>query len=168
MAYTEFVFLKGKSKWVRHLTPNEWGKWSCVLYPDPPSLEKIRELQAEGLKNTIKKDEDGYYCTFSRPTSKVFKTKVQGFAPPEILDGRVTLPDGGHPPLNENVGNGSDVTIKLEVYQHGTPGGGKAKAARWLSLLVHTLVPYLSNSDMADVQQRAIKGLDSTQTEPLF
>ena len=167
---TEFVYVKGKLKWHRHQQPNEWNKWSVCLYPDPSSLEKIRDLQSEGLKNVIKKDEDGYYTTFGRPASKEIRGRMQGFAPPLVLDGSITLEDGSHPPLDPKVqiGNGSDGTLKLEVYKHKTPGGGTAKAARWLSTLVHNLIPYSSMEDLDENAQRAAKGLDSSQTEPLF
>ena len=82
MSSTEYVFIQGKLSWVRCESPNEWGKWTVCVHPTPESLEKIRELQAAGMKNVIKKDDDGYYTTFGRPTQKMLKGKVIGFAPP--------------------------------------------------------------------------------------
>lgn len=82
---TEYVFLQGKVKWVRAHQPNEWQKWAMVLYPNAESLEKIRELQAEGLKNVIKKDEDGYHVSFSRPTSVLIRGKISGTTPQRSL-----------------------------------------------------------------------------------
>src|SRR5712671_946896 len=98
MAKTDYVFLQGKTKWFRPNAPNEWGKWTHVLYPNEESLNKIRDLQTStdkttGIKNILKKDEDGYSITLSRPTSKTIKGKVVGFAPPEVLevDGKTPL-----------------------------------------------------------------------------
>jgi hypothetical protein len=147
-----------------------WGKWKHVLYLDPESLEKVRELQAQGVKNVLKKDEEGYYTTFSRPGQKVYKGIVKGLAPPEILDGSLPkMADGSYPPMRPDVmvGNGSDITTVLEVYEHGTPGGGKAKAARWLSSIVFNLVPFVPTKDYDEEQKRAVKPLADVK-EPLF
>jgi hypothetical protein len=163
---TEFVFVKGKVKWFKpHVVDNRFGdaKWKHVLYPDAESIEKINKLKEQGLKNIIKKDEDGYYVTFSRPFERKLKdgTRV-GMMPPEVL-GKDGIP------LKEGilVGNGSDVTTKLEVYSHASPGGGKAKAARWLSTRIDNLVPFVVNRDFEPDQQRAVKDL-MDQPEPLF
>lgn len=164
---TQFYYLQGKTKWHRHTSLNQWNKWAMVLYPNPESLEKIRELQAEGLKNVIKKDEDGYCVSFSRPGSKSYLTKdgipqVKGFAPPEVLES-----DGLTPMRNVNVGNGSDVTVKIEVYEHKTPGGGKAKAARWMSTRVDNLVPFDGKDDFDPQAEKLVRG-QADQPEQLF
>ena len=158
MSNTEHVYIQGKLSWVKCQVPDEWGKWKVTVHPTPASLEKIRELQAEGIKNVIKKDDDGYKCTFSRPTQKTIKGKVVGLTPPEILQA-----DGKTPLTGVLVGNGSDGTIKLEVYTHGTPGGGKAKAARLLSIKVDNLIPFELKRDFDAKQQEAVKGLDEQE-----
>jgi hypothetical protein len=164
--FTEFVFLRGKVKWCRPDKVNEWGKWSTVLYPDAESLEKVRELQAQGIKNVVRKDEDGYNVSFSRPMSREIKGKVIGMTPVDVFEA-----DGKTPLRQANIGNGSDVIIKLEVYGHATPGGGKAKAARWLSMAVLDLVPYApeDQGEKLENEVRAAKGLDKEAAkEPLF
>ena len=152
-ANSENVYLQGKAMWVKTHGLNPWGKWACTLYPNPTSLDKIRELQIQGLKNTLKKDDDGYSMSFSRPFEKEFRdkngtTRKVGFTPVEVVDA-----DGL--PYDGFIGNGSDVTIKLEVYQHGTPGGGKAKAARLTGIRIDNLVPY-SPADYDEDQQRQV------------
>lgn len=158
---TEYKYVQGKAKWAKLQQPDEWGKWKIVLYPNPESLEMIRDLQAQGIKNVIKKDEDGYYTTFSRPTSIQAKGKVVGLAPPEVLEA------DGKTVFKNLIGNGSDVTLKLEVYQHGTPGGGKAKAARLMSIRVDNLVPFEMKRDFDDNQKELVDGLDK-QPAQLF
>src|SRR6266516_1728248 len=102
------------------------------------------------------------FVYFNRPIDKLTKTgKRIGYAPPEILD------KDGSPLKNTLIGNGSDVTIKLEVYSHGTPGGGKAKAARLLSVRVDNLVVFVKDESFSPDQQRAVKGLED-QPEQLF
>jgi hypothetical protein len=138
--------------------PDEWGKWKVTVHPTEASLEKVRELQGEGIKNVLKKDDDGYKVTFSRPTQKMVKGKVIGLTPPEVLQA-----DGKTPLTGVLVGNGSDGTVKLEVYSHGTPGGGKAKAARLLSIKVDNLIPFEMNRDFDDKQKEAVQGLDEQE-----
>ena len=133
---TEQLDIEGTVSWVRADKPNQWNKWAFTIHPNAEGLEKIRDLQAEGLKNQLKKDEDGYFCNFSRPTSAVIRGKVVGFAPPLMWDA------DGKTPLRENVGNGSKAVARMEVYSHKTPGGGTAKAARWTEMKVTDLVPW--------------------------
>lgn len=173
----EFITLQGKTRWFRHVKPEEFkGKshWKHVLYPDKESLEKIRDLQAQGLKNVLKKDEDGYHINFSRPTKIEWKDRKTGeekftvLEPPQVIlaDGRTKAP--------ELIGNGSDVTTKLEIYEHAIPNSTKkAKAARWLATRIDNLVPYDKTGNPLDgaqyfsaEEQRAVKGLDAVPPQP--
>lgn len=164
MAYnkTEYVYVQGKVKWFRYKAPDDWGFWKHQMWMNPASLDKIRELQGEGLKNIIKKDEDGEFTTFRRPVSKVMRGKVVGFAPPLVYEA-----DGKTPITDYQIGNGSDVTTKLEVYSHPTPGGGSAKACRWLSSRIDHLVPFDNKTDPTESEEKAQRGLDE-QPEQLF
>jgi len=163
VAATEHVFIQGKLSWLKCTIPDEWSKWKVTIHPNSESLERIRELQSEGIKNVLKKDDDGYHITFSRPTQKMIKGKVVGLAPPEVLQA-----DGKTPLTGVLVGNGSDGTVKLEVYSHGTPGGGKAKAARLLSIKVDNLIPFEMNRDFNPNQKEAVAGLKEVPPEQLF
>lgn len=156
-----FVYIQGKVSWFRHKTPNKWNKWATQIHPDAKGLELIRDLQAQGVKNTLKKDADGYFANFSRPVSKETATgKVFTFQPPAVFDR-----DGK--PYDGNVGNGSDVTLKIEVYEHGTPGGGKAKAVRWESARIDNLVEFNPDKDLNAEEREAHSGLKD-QPEQLF
>lgn len=160
---TDYVYVQGKLSWVKFDIPNEWGKWTATIHPNEKSLEIIRGLQGEGMKNILKKDDDGYYTTFSRPTQRMMKGKVIGMAPPEVLQA-----DGKTPLKGILIGNGSDGVLKLEVYSHGTPGGGKAKAARLMSIKVDNLIPFELKRDFDETQQLAVEGLAEQKPEQLF
>ena len=143
MARNELVELSGVVRYFKHITPEVFeinGKknvsWKHKLWPNPGSLELIRELQAEGIKNVLKKDDDGYFINFSRPVAieKKDGTRVEMGPPKVTLDDGTDLKDTA-------VGDGSYVTTVLDVYQHRIANGGSAKAARWQSSTVHTLVP---------------------------
>lgn len=157
----EYIYIQGKVSWFRPKVPNKWNKWSVQIHPNDKGLELIRDLQAAGAKNQLKKDADGYYTNFSRPVTKETSTgRILSFTPPEVFD-----KDGN--PFDGNVGNTSDATLKIEVYTHPTPGGGKAKAVRWESARIDNLVPYDSNRDQ-DEQTKAASGGLAEQPEQLF
>lgn len=158
---SEHIYIQGKVSWFRPKVPNKWNKWSVQIHPNDKGLEIIRELQSQGVKNQLKKDDDGYFTTFSRPVTKETATgKILSFVPVEVFDA-----DGN--PFDGNVGNGSDVTLKLEVYSHQTPGGGKAKAIRWVSARIDNLVPFEVSRDLNSFEKEASEGLDK-QPEQLF
>lgn len=152
---SDFFYLAGKTKYYNPTMADKWNKWSHLLYPDTASLELLRDLQAEGLKNVIKKDDDGYFLRISRPVSKQTSTgKMLTFLPPETFN-----PDGT--PFVGVVGHGSDVTTKIEVYSYMAPGSTSVpgKAMRWVSTRIDNLVPFNPETDMTDEQREAAEGL---------
>lgn len=158
---SQMHYIQGKVSWFRPKVPNKWNKWSVQIHPTADGLELIRELQSQGLKNQLKKDDDGYFLNVSRPVTKETSTgKILSFKPVEVFDA-----DGS--PFDGNVGNGSDVTIKIEVYEHNTPGGGKAKAMRWVSARIDNLIPFNPDKDLNEFEKEASAGLKD-QPEQLF
>jgi len=159
---SEFIDVQGKVSWLHAVNFNRFDKWSVTLHPDTRSLEVIRDLQAQGIKNQMKKDDDGYYIQFSREPTKLMRGKVVAFPAPKVVDKE------GKPIDGSGVGNGSDATVRLEVYQHGTPNGGKAKAARFDSIRIDALVPFDRSRDFkTDEEKEANKSLTEAP-EPLF
>lgn len=137
-----FVYWQGKAKWVKSVNPDlTYNKWGFVLYPNEVHLEEIRDLQAKGVKNVLSKDDDGWKLNISRPVQKTWKGRIIAFAPPRVVD------KDGLPLDGVAIGNGSDVTAQIEVYQHGTPSGKKATAIRWEGLRIDNLIPFESKTD---------------------
>lgn len=165
MAKSEYVTLRGKFSWVRHDRPDpQYNKYKFTLHPDAESLDKIRELKERGLKNELKKDEDGYYMTFSRDVQKTYNGVTKGLGPIELVDGNTRLPDGTYAPLrNTMVGNGSDGACKLEVFGFKRFPG---IAARAVSIRVDNLVPFSGKSDLNDLEERAQRDFDKVPAEP--
>src|SRR6476620_8282057 len=131
---TKEVFLSGKAKWAHTGRPDKYGRYSIVLYPDSASLQKINDLKAAtpAILNTLKKDEDGYFMKFTCEPNKNIGGKVV------VFQVAVLKPDGA--PLTESlIGNGSDVTIKLEYYTYRK---GEGAAVRLKAVRVDNLVPY--------------------------
>jgi len=153
---SDTVYIQGKVSWVKYVTPDPmYNKWSLQVHPNAEGIETIRELQTQGVKNQFKKDEDGYYINFSRPTERKIKGKIIGMTPPVVLNSEGVPLDG------VAIGNGSDGTVKLEIYSHPTPSGTKAKAARWAGLKIDNLVPFNKDTDFPDpAQKEQAEGLD--------
>lgn len=169
MAQT-FLYFKGKAKWARLQQPDEHGNYGMNLYLTQESYgDFMRELKEKdpAVLNVVGKDEDGYFVKFKRPTSKLMRGKITTFAPPVVVDGSKTLPDGSHPPLTDMLGNGSDVTVKVLVYPYNKPTGGKGRATRLESVRVDNLIPYTPKKDFDEGQQNQVEGL-SEQPQPLF
>lgn len=160
---SEDVYIQGKVSWVKYVTPDPlYNKWSVQIHPNQEGIEKIRELQTEGVKNQFKKDEDGYYINFSRPTERKMKGKIIGMTPPVVLN------SDGVPMDGVAIGNGSTGTLKLEIYSHPTPSGTKAKAARWAGLKIDDLVPFNKDTDYPDqATKEQAEGL-AEQPQPIW
>lgn len=158
MAATELVDVQGKVRFIHAVNFNKYDKWSIVLEPTPASKDIIHDLQAEGVKNVMKKDteDNTYYIQFSREPTKLIKGKIVAFAAPRVLGADGTIMDG------TKVGRGSDVTVRLEVYQHGTPSGGKAKAARFDSVRVDSLVPWEPHKDLPPIEAAQVEDLNNS------
>lgn len=139
MRSEEDVILKGKIKWCKHLQPDftfeKAGKWSVVMYLEGAELEKARELQAQGIKNTIRKDDDGWYITLSRKCSYEVRGKHVGRTPPEVF----RMEGGKKIPIDTRVGNGSDGVAKCVLWSSTNFPG---KNLRWEALRVDNLIEY--------------------------
>ncbi len=140
---SNFVTLSGELWYARTGTPetDPWGNtnYKVTLYPDKESLSLIMDLQSQGIKNTLKKDDKGYFVNYKRHDVKVSsKGKKMEFGPPKVINADGT-------PLTEFIGNGSKGAVKLEIYEYAFQGR-KSKAARLEGIKVDTLVPYEKNS----------------------
>lgn len=164
-----YYFIKGKAKWANKLfVPDQMYKcWSLLVYPDTDSYSKILELKAgkegvQGILNVIKKDDEGYSITLKRPTEKLMKGKLNAFLPPVVLN-------ADNSPFNSSVGigNGSDVTCKIEWYDYKRPTGGRGSAIRLESVRIDSLVPFEKNSDFPSAEAKLVSGL-TDQPPPLF
>jgi uncharacterized protein YcgL (UPF0745 family) len=136
-ATSELVDFRGKVRYVQAVNLNKFGKWSIQFYPDNESLEALRKLQAQGIKNVMKIDDDGYHLQISRPPQVEFqKGVITPLTAPKVRDKDKNPLDG------RTVGDSSDCIVTCEVYTHRVPNTDKrAKAMRFYGLTVLELVP---------------------------
>lgn len=152
---SDFIYLQGKSKWAKLTTPNKFGKWSIDVYLDEASLAKFKELKEKGIKNSIKKDDDGYYVSLQRPQTKTsMRGFTFGYSAPIVLD------KDGETPFTGSIGNNSDVTAKIEVYYYDDPFGKEGSAIRLASVRVDHLVEFEGDRDYDKDQTRQVKGMN--------
>lgn len=160
-----YVYFKGKGSWFQHLfiLDDKFGdpKWSVKLHFTPESLEEFRGLK---LKTHLKKDDDGYYATLSRRQRKVTRAgKEIIWEHPQVFD-----KDGIPMTSADRIGNGSDITVKCEVYQYRPqPSAPLENAIRLESVRIDNQVPYEPTRDYTPEQEKAAEGLRD-QPEPLF
>lgn len=116
----EFVWIKtSKDRPEEFVAPDGTVKksWSATIYPDKDSLELIRELQAIGIKNKLKKDDKGWHAKFSCPVEEVKKGKVVRVNdPPLVVDASGNVIDGF-------VNNGAIGSMKIDFKEGSTPKG---------------------------------------------
>ncbi len=155
-----YVYFQGKGNYCKFVVPDpKYNKWQCDLYFTQESLSAFKDLK---LKNVIKRDDNGDYSRISRPQSKRMGAEDVAFLPPKIFD------KDGNPLEGVLIGNGSDLTLKCELYQY-TPRGekGRANAIRLESIRVDNLVPYVPKKDFTPDEAKAARGLED-QPAPLF
>lgn len=167
---SEYHFFKGKSLYSHLLKPDiEYRRWSQQLVLTPESADlflKLKEStpECEGILNDLKSTEDGYTANFSRPMSKDFGGgKEELLTPPIILD-------ANNEPWPDNVliGNGSDITVKVELYKYNIKfkKGKKGSAIRLVSARIDNLVPYEMKKDFTEEQLKAVEGLPEQPAQP--
>lgn len=126
---SNYFFLSGKAKWAKLFKPDDkYKNWQIQVYLDD---ESMKIYDASGMTMQKKTDADGVFVTFRRPEAKVIKEELVKFEPPSVLDASGNK-------LDQLVGNGSDVTVKVIVYDTM-----KGKGHRLEAVKVNKLVPYV-------------------------
>ncbi len=135
---TKYYDLKGKCKWAKVFKPDQkYQKYSIDLCPDVDSRKVIDGL---GLKSGFKADASGdEYITFRRDPDQT------------IFVGKDTRGPAGGPKVlgvdpNTDIGNGSDVTLRVAVYSYDNKFG-KGVGSRLEVVNVTNLVPYNQNGE---------------------
>lgn len=170
MSKTKIIDIHGKVKYIHAVNIGKYGYWDVVLYPDEASLNIINELKSQGLKNHLKKDDDGYYMLFKREPQKVMRGVMVPFMAPKVVLHNPDKPSEPKPFDGNKVGYGSDVTARLEVYPYGGKGGvAPGIACRWDSLKVNNLVEFnIDKSDWPEEEKENIKSLGASPEPELW
>ena len=163
----QIKFLQGKAKWFKALSLNKFGNWSHDIYLTPESVDIVRDLketkgETTGILNMLRQDEDGFFMSINKKPNRVVKGKLIAYPAPDILD------RDGQPMPGVNVGNGSDITTKIRVYKYKKPLGSFGTAIEWVSTKVDNLVPFETQRDYSEMEQRVVRGLEDQTPQPMF
>lgn len=132
---SSYFYLSGKAKWAKLFKPDDkYKNWQIQVYLDDESMKVYDD---SGMTMQKKRDDDGVFVTFRRPEAKVIKDELVKFDPPAVVDGNGNK-------LDQLVGNGSDVTVKVIVYDTM-----KGKGHRLEAVKVNKLVPYVKQEAAA-------------------
>lgn len=126
------VYLKGKVNWAKVRQPDpKYGNYTVDLYPDNDSVDIWVKSEAQTAFKT-NADTQEKYLVLRRPDVKLVGKELVKYGPPEVLNA-----DGSALDAETLIGNGSEVTCKLTVYDTAKGKGTRLEAVR-----VDTLVPY--------------------------
>ena len=130
---TKYVNLSGKTKFAHFHQPDKFGFWSVNLYLDDQSKIEWAKLKQEGIMNRLRKDDDGEFVTLRCPVEKKMRGVMTKMQP-------ISLIKDGIPYLGM-IGNGSDVTCMITVYNYRKPQTQEQGIAIRLSAVrIHNLV----------------------------
>lgn len=133
MSGTKNFYFAGICKWAKvHKPDEEYDFYGIDLYFDEPSFILYEE---SGCRMGVKEDDDGKYVTFRRKGTELRGKDLVTNKPPEVMDTDQVV-------MTDAVGNGSDVIIKVEVFDTKNGIGH-----RLMSVMVKTLVPYGSPAE---------------------
>jgi hypothetical protein len=125
---TETYYFRGKAKWAKVYRPDpEYDNYKINVYLDEASKKLFQEA---GTQLTPKSDEDGEFVTFRRDHSKMIKNELVTFGAPKVVDSELH-------PLTETIGNGSEVVVKVQVYDGKKGKGHRLEAVQVVDLIVY-------------------------------
>lgn len=131
---TQIYYLSGKCKYAKLNVPDErYGDYKLDLYLDDASWPKWHE---SGMQGEVKQDEGGKYVTIRRRPRQDYGGKIIEWGKPKVID-----KDGN--PFTDFIGDGSSLTVKVQVYDTRFKGKGK----RLDTVRVDVLVPYVKKQE---------------------
>ena len=116
----------GKVEWLLS-RPNKYNKYTMNFFPKDPGVRKA--VKETGIKNSPKVSEKG---DLEGQMFYIFRSD-QPFV--------VTTPDGE--PVTSMIGNGSEITVRLEVERFVSPTHGPTARSKVIGVVVDNLIPYV-------------------------
>ncbi len=143
---TQYIFVPGKIKWAKGLNEvdPEYHTYNAQLIVSDEEMDRV---EAAGCQMKFKKDNElnGNAFKIKKDDKRFIKDKDTGeskevpASPPEVF---LTSPEGKRIDLDpKTVGNGSDVLVKLELYD--TRKGGKG--TRLVAVRVDNMIEFVPN-----------------------
>lgn len=133
-----YMFIKGIAKWAQTKKPDkDYNNYTIDLYVQEAEDKAIQDA---GIQLKRRENEEGVYYKFRRDHDGMMKGEPIVWGPPKVVLATGNTLENGVAEVVDfdgNVGNGSEVVLKTEVYS-----GKKGVGTRWTGLRVDKLVPY--------------------------
>jgi hypothetical protein len=147
---TQILFLEGKAKWakvhpgqedIKFVDKEGKGKRSKIdLYP---TAEAMIIFKTSGGRKEVKQAEDGEFIQFSRTIDQELGKDGHILGFPEVV-----ITKGDHiEPFTENIGNGSDVVLKVAIYDSKFGKGTRLEGVNVIKLVPYEGGPKVVNAD---------------------
>ncbi len=127
---TTMIYLTGEADWVKVDKPDEkYNRWGLTLYPDDESLLKFKE---SGLRVEVHSDPKNNrpFVRLGRSVEALIKGKVLRYDPPVIFDA-----NNNQFEKVPRIGRGSNVTVKVAVFDTSKGKGHRLESVRVNSLV---------------------------------
>lgn len=129
------IYFQGIAKWAKVHKPDEtYDRFTIDLYMNDESWAAYKKC---GLQLKKRESEDGKYVTFGVARTRLVKE--------EVVISSVEVLDSEGKPFKGDIGNGSEVTVKVEIYNTTKGPAHRLKAVR-----VDKLVEYTKNKVSED------------------
>lgn len=141
--------VSGKAMWASITQPNTTYEpvWSINLVVDEATA---KEFTDKGYGSSVVKQKPVSWGDESEQPTLIIKRKVQGpgfeRTAPELVSDKRDTETGKWVPLNCNVGNGSEVTVKYKEWE-STRQGTTYKGLDLVAVQVNDLVEYETDND---------------------
>lgn len=143
---TKFIEVEGLVSYAKIYEPDDYnGKefWSLNLHPDEENRDKIK---AAGCQTKFKKEGNeeysnvpGGFYKFKRDLEATIKGEKVEFNPPEVFDadGKPLVTYDGSEMKGQKllIGNGSKISVTLEVYKTQIGNGTRLRSIKILDLI---------------------------------
>lgn len=133
---TQILYLTGTAKWAKLYPGQEdtkFGKKNTIdLYPDEESMIVFK---TSGSRTKVRQSEEGEYIKLDREPDKEIGKSGHHLGPPEVVEPNPdTTAEEKTIPFTKQIGNGSQIVCKVEVYD-STYGKGTRLAG--VSVIKH-------------------------------
>lgn len=136
---SETIYVRGIAFWPKVQPQQLDKKYNTYTLDFYPSDEAREAIEATGVEWKWKQNEHGDFIRVRRPHTKLIREEVVEFGPPKVVIATGEEKDGipQTEPFTKLIGNGSEVTLRINIY--GTKGrtGHRLEAVR-----IEKLVPY--------------------------
>lgn len=109
----DIYYFRGIAEWAKvHKPDDKFQVYTIDVYLDRPSQKIFKDSKLQ-LELRDGKDDKGVFVKFRRPVQKKIKNELVSMGPPTVL---IKGADDEYTPLTDPIGNGSEVTVKVRVF----------------------------------------------------